>query len=142
MTAALGADPSSAIPARSLPVGPAGIQGRRPQHLSRSLRHHQHQDTPSAPSAHIKPVADGGEWFWINNGLLLRSDVHTLYDGGYLAVDTSHRLQVSPRLHDDFGNGQQYYAKGGQLIELPERRLDRPHRDFLEWHLDTVFKAS
>jgi putative restriction endonuclease len=96
---------------------------------------------PVLQAAHIKPVADGGE-NRIDNGLLLRSDVHTLYDGGYLAVDTSHRLQVSPRLRDDFGNREQYYAKAGQLIELPERRLDRPHRDFLEWHLDTVFKAS
>lgn len=96
---------------------------------------------PVLQAAHIKPVAVGGE-NRIDNGLLLRSDVHTLYDRGYLAVDTSHRLQVSPRLRDDFGNGEQYYAKAGQLIELPERKHDRPHRDFLEWHMDTIFKAS
>jgi putative restriction endonuclease len=96
---------------------------------------------PVLQAAHIKPVADGGE-NRIDNGLLLRSDVHTLYDRGYLAVDPSHRLLVSPRLHDDFGNGEQYYAKAGQLIELPGRKLDRPHRDFLEWHVDTIFKAS
>jgi putative restriction endonuclease len=96
---------------------------------------------PVLQAAHIKPVAEGGE-NRIDNGLLLRSDVHTLYDGGYLAVDPSHRLLVSPRLRDDFGNGEQYYAKAGQLIELPERKLDRPHREFLEWHMDTRFKAS
>jgi putative restriction endonuclease len=86
-------------------------------------------------------VTRGGE-NRIDNGLLLRSDVHTLYDDGYLGVDTSHRLLVSPRLRDDFGNGEQYYAKAGQLIQLPDRKLDRPHREFLEWHTDTIFKAS
>jgi integrase len=33
-------------------------------------------------------------------------------------------------------------AAPGQVIELPGRRADRPHRDFLEWHLEKVFKAS
>jgi hypothetical protein len=28
------------------------------------------------------------------------------------------------------------------VIELPERRADRPNGDFLEWHVDEVFKAS
>jgi putative restriction endonuclease len=27
----------------------------------------------------------------------------------------------------------------GQVIDLPERRADRPGREFLEWHLDEVF---
>ena len=33
----------------------------------------------------------------------------------------------------------QFYAKAGQVIDLPERRADRPGREFLEWHLDEVF---
>jgi putative restriction endonuclease len=47
-------------------------------------------------------VAEGGE-HRLDNGLLPRSDVHTLFDRGYLAVDSRHRLLVSPRLHEDFG---------------------------------------
>jgi hypothetical protein len=27
-------------------------------------------------------------------------------------------------------------------LELPARKIDRPHRDFLQWHIDTIFKAS
>jgi putative restriction endonuclease len=65
-----------------------------------------------------------------------------MFDRGYLAVDGSYRLRVSPRLRDDFGNGEQFYAQAGQAIALPERRIDRPKHDFLEWHLDEVFKAS
>ena len=49
---------------------------------------------------------------------------------------------VSPWLREDFGNGDQFYARAGEVIELPERRADRPDRGFLEWHLDEVFKAS
>jgi len=96
---------------------------------------------PALHAAHIRPVTKGGE-HRVDNGLLLRSDVHTMFDLGYLAVDPSYRLQVSPRLRDQFGNGEQFYAKAGQLIALPDRKADRPQREFLEWHLDTVFKAS
>jgi putative restriction endonuclease len=45
-------------------------------------------------------------------------------------------------LREDFSNGEQFYAQAGQAIALPERRADRPQREFLEWHLDEVFKAS
>lgn len=96
---------------------------------------------PVLEAAHIRPLALGGE-HRLDNGLLLRSDVHTLYDRGYLSVDPKHRLHVSPRLRDEFGNGEQFYAHVGERIALPERRRDRPGQEFLEWHLDEVFKAS
>ncbi len=92
-------------------------------------------------AAHIRPVASGGE-HRLDNGVLLRSDVHTLFDRGYLGVDRNYRLMVSRRLRDDFSNGDQYYAIAGQVIGLPERPTDRPRSEFLEWHLDEVFKAS
>ncbi len=96
--------------------------------------------SPVLQAAHIRPVSDGGE-HRLDNGLLLRSDVHTMFDRGYLAVDPDHKLRVSSRLRTDFGNGEQYYARAGQPIELPDRRADQPGREFLEWHLDEVFKA-
>ena len=96
---------------------------------------------PVLQAAHIRPVTAGGE-HRLDNGLLLRSDVHTLFDRGYLAVDPHYRLRVSPRLREDFHNGDQFYARAGQVINLPDHRVDRPNRDFLEWHLDEVFKAS
>jgi putative restriction endonuclease len=96
---------------------------------------------PVLQAAHIRPVTSGGE-HRLDNGLLLRSDVHTLFDRGYVGVDPRYRLVVSPRLRDDFGNGEQFYAQAGQVIDLPDRRADRPQREFLEWHLDEVFKAS
>jgi putative restriction endonuclease len=96
---------------------------------------------PVLQAAHIRPVTVGGE-HRLDNGLLLRSDVHTLFDRGYLGVDPRHRLLVSPRLREDFGNGEQFYARAGEVIDLPARRADRPRPEFLEWHIDEVFKAS
>jgi putative restriction endonuclease len=98
---------------------------------------------PVLEAAHIRPVAlRRGDENRLDNGLLLRSDVHTMFDSGYLAVDPAHRLLVSNRLREDFGNGEQFYAKAGEVIALPDRQADQPNREFLEWHLDTVFKAS
>jgi HNH endonuclease len=96
---------------------------------------------PVLQAAHIRPVTEGGE-HRLDNGLLLRSDVHTMFDRGYLAIDDNYRLLVSPRLRGEFGNGEQFYAKAGKVIELPDRKIDRPQREFLQWHIDTVFKAS
>jgi putative restriction endonuclease len=56
---------------------------------------------------------------WLDNGLLLRSEVHTLYDRGYLASTPKHRLLDSPRLREKFGNGEQFYTRVGQIIESP-----------------------
>jgi putative restriction endonuclease len=96
---------------------------------------------PVLQAAHVRPVTEGGE-HRLDNGLLLRSDVHIMFDRGYLGVDPRYRLVVSPRLREEFGNGEQFYAKSGQVIELPTRRADRPHQEFLEWHHDEVFRAS
>lgn len=96
---------------------------------------------PVLQAAHIVPLPRGGE-HRLDNGLLLRSDVHTLYDRGYVGVDPKHRLLVSPRLRSEFGNGEQLYALAGQPITVPDRKADRPNADFLEWHVDTVYKAA
>ncbi len=93
---------------------------------------------PVLQAAHIRPVTAGGE-HRLDNGLLLRSDVHTLFDRGYLAVDPRHRLVVSPRLRAEFGNGEEFYRRAGQEINVPGRPRDRPDREALEWHLDEVF---
>jgi putative restriction endonuclease len=96
---------------------------------------------PVLQAAHVRPLPAGGE-HRLDNGLLLRSDVHTLFDSGYLAVDPRHRLLVSPRLRQEFGNGEQFYSRAGQPITLPRRITDRPAREALEWHIDTVFQRN
>ena len=59
--------------------------------------------------------------------------------GGDAGLAVQAQQTDGPRLRADFSNGDQFYAKAGQVIDLPERRADRPSREFLEWHLDEVF---
>ncbi len=93
---------------------------------------------PVLQAAHIRPVAEHGE-HRIDNGLLLRSDVHTLFDKGYLTVTSDYRLRVSARLKKDFDNGDQYYQRQDSFIWTPKRDENKPNKQFLEWHADTVF---
>lgn len=68
---------------------------------------------PVLAAAHIKPYAENGPHS-VNNGLLLKSDFHTLYDGGYITIDKDYRVDVSRRLHEDYGNRKDYYKYHGE----------------------------
>lgn len=93
---------------------------------------------PVLEAAHIRPVTEGGIHS-VTNGLLLRSDVHTLFDRGYVSVTPDYRFQVSPRLRSDWNNGRIYYSQHDTRINLPADQSNWPDRQLLEWHADTVF---
>lgn len=93
---------------------------------------------PVLQAAHIKPIAEGGQ-HQINNGLLLRSDVHTLFDRGYVTVGPDFQFRVSRRLKADFDNGEHYFQLQGTKIWVPPDIGEQPNREVLEWHADTVF---
>jgi putative restriction endonuclease len=95
---------------------------------------------PVLQAAHIRPVADGGQ-HRLDNGLLLRSDVHTLFDRGYITVTPDQRVHVSRKLKDDFDNGEPYFPFNGRTIEIPPAAEEQPAREFLEWHANTVFRG-
>lgn len=94
---------------------------------------------PVLQASHIKPFSDvrGHE---VQNGIALRSDIHTLFDRGYVTVTSDRRFRVSSKLREDFSNGGIYYAHDGQEIRLPIDPLLRPNDDYLAWHRDQVFK--
>jgi len=94
---------------------------------------------PALDAAHIKPVSEEGR-HRVDNGLLLRSDIHKLLDAGYVTVAPDYRFLASRRLKDDFDNGEEYLQLSGAKLWLPGRSEDRPNREFLEWHADTVFR--
>jgi putative restriction endonuclease len=93
---------------------------------------------PVLEAAHIRPVAQGGIHD-VGNGLLLRSDIHTLFDRGYVTVTSDHRFRVSRRLKDDWQNGRIYYELDNREIFLPRPARLKPDRMQLEWHSDTLF---
>jgi putative restriction endonuclease len=100
----------------------------------------QEKALPVLEAAHIRPVADGGS-HRLSNGLLLRSDVHTLFDRGYITVSPDHRVRVSRRLKADFDNGEHYYQLEGSPVWIPRSSEAQPRSDLLEWHADTVFRG-
>ncbi|MGH8647442.1 MAG: HNH endonuclease [Gammaproteobacteria bacterium] len=93
---------------------------------------------PVLQAAHIRPYADGGD-HRIDNGLLLRSDLHILFDRGYVTVTPQYRLEVSCRLRTDFDNGEEYLVRHGQKIWVPGKPELRPSSQFLSWHNEYRF---
>lgn len=75
----------------------------------------------------------------MSNGLLLRSDIHRLFDKGYVTVSPDMHFLVSCKLKEDYSNGRSYYGLQGQLIHLPNRPQDRPDRHMLDWHNQNLF---
>ncbi len=94
---------------------------------------------PALEAAHIRSYSEGGE-HEISNGLLLRSDIHRLYDKGYVTVSPDLHFEVSRKLKEDFSNGKSYYGFHGALISLPVRIEDQPNREMLAWHNQNHFK--
>lgn len=95
---------------------------------------------PVLEAAHIRPYADGGE-HRVPNGMLLRRDLHTLFDRGYMTVTPEHRIEVSRRLETEFNNGKEYLALHGREIAVPADRSHQPDREALIWHNENRFVA-
>ena len=93
---------------------------------------------PVLEAAHIRPFAQEGPHD-VSNGILLRTDVHRLFDRGYVTVDRDHRFVVSRRLQDDWRNGKTYYDMEGRRIHLPRDAASQPDPHLLEWHNDHVY---
>jgi putative restriction endonuclease len=94
---------------------------------------------PVLEAAHIKPYAAEGP-HQLQNGMLLRSDLHILFDQGYFTVTPDHHVIISKRIREEFQNGKEYYAMDGKLLRvLPDQERDRPAKEFLEWHNNEVY---
>ena len=100
---------------------------------------HEHS-LPALEAAHIRPFAEEGP-HEVSNGLLLRSDIHRLFDKGYVAVTPEYRFVVSKALKDDFENGKSYYPLNGREIWVPGSVAERPSAAMLEWHLGERFRG-
>ncbi|HXB11885.1 MAG TPA: HNH endonuclease, partial [Bacteroidia bacterium] len=55
---------------------------------------------PALEAAHIKPFAKSGPHF-ISNGLLLRSDMHKLFDTGYITITNDLKVEVSKKIKEE-----------------------------------------
>ena len=82
-------------------------------------------------AAHVKGVSSSGRHS-VKNGLLLRADIHTLFDKGLLVIDKDFTVCVDASVVDPYYRG----LDGTRLDDLAElsRRGDGPTRDALKWH--------
>ena len=80
-------------------------------------------------AAHIYPYR-GDATNHVTNGLLLRSDLHTLFDCGLIAVDEADfKLLIATGL-----GGSEYERYRGTRLQLPDNVSSRPSRDALRQH--------
>jgi putative restriction endonuclease len=93
---------------------------------------------PVLQASHIKPYGKGPNQ--VSNGLLLRSDLHILFDRGYVTVTPDYQVEVSRRIKAEYENGRDYYRfHGNPLVVLPHSATDRPHPEYLKWHNEKIF---
>lgn len=100
----------------------------------------QERTLPALEAAHIRPYSDGGE-HEASNGLLLRRDIHSLFDAGYVTVTPDYRFEVSRRIREEFDNGKHYYALQGARVAVPEVAGQQPDPGALVWHNEHRFKG-
>jgi putative restriction endonuclease len=95
---------------------------------------------PILDAAHIKPVSNSGIHS-VSNGLLLRTDIHSLYDLGYMTITPDYHIEVSSKLDEEYGNGKLYYSYHGLLVpNLPELVEEQPSCENLRWHNEHIFR--
>jgi hypothetical protein len=81
-------------------------------------------------AAHIRPVKKNGNHS-IKNGLLLRADLHNLFDRGLVTIDRQYRIL----LDESIRSAKEYRKLHGQrLAKIPKRTVDRPSKVLLEQH--------
>jgi putative restriction endonuclease len=121
-------------------VGQGGFRTSVMEAYHRKCAVSQEKTIPALQASHIKPYKKAGP-NRPSNGILLRADLHEIFDAGYLTITSDHKIEVSPRLKQDFENGREYYRFHGlPLPNLPELPKDRPDPTFIEWHNRNVFR--
>jgi putative restriction endonuclease len=95
---------------------------------------------PALEAVHIKPFGESGP-HRVDNGILLRSDIHRLFDTGYVTVSPEYTFEVSRRIREEFENGTDYYKMHGYPLHLPPKEQQWPSRGFIEWHNVNVFRG-
>ena len=96
---------------------------------------------PVLEAAHIRPFAMAGPHA-LSNGILLRSDIHKLFDTGYITITPELKVEVSKRIKEEFENGREYYQYHGKdFLYLPDNPRNKPNEKYIEWHNLNIYKG-
>jgi putative restriction endonuclease len=100
----------------------------------------QERTLPALDAVHIKPFGKSGPHS-VSNGILFRSDIHKLFDTGYVTISDDYHFKVSKRIKEEFENGRDYYAMHGRSLYLPPDKGLRPGSEFISWHNENVYRG-
>jgi putative restriction endonuclease len=70
----------------------------------------------------------------------MRSDIHRLFDQGYVTVTPDLHFRVSSEIRDQFHNGLIYYGFDEHPIAVPEAAELRSDSSALQWHSSHIFR--
>jgi len=93
---------------------------------------------PALETAHIKPYSESGQHV-VNNGILLRRDLHALFDKGYVTITPSMKFEVSHKIKEEFENGRDYYRLQDSPLWLPANPANRPSQEYIKWHNENKY---
>jgi putative restriction endonuclease len=92
-------------------------------------------------AAHIKWHQAGGPDIE-ENGMALCVLHHKLFDRGALAITPNMTVAVSDKAHGNFGFDEWLLRYHGKTIQSPQRKIYYPQVEFVEWHVQEVFKGT
>lgn len=87
---------------------------------------------PVLEAAHIYPYK-GDATNHVTNGLLLRADLHTLFDLRLFSINDAMEVVAKPTLHS-----KDYDWLHGTALRLPDEAAFRPSAEALRWHREQV----
>ena len=90
-----------------------------------------------AQAAHIRPVKDNGPDS-LRNGLALSGTMHWMFDRGLVSINDDYSLLLIEKAIPT--NVLQLFNNDRRLL-LPNLPQNRPHRQFLRYHREQVFKG-
>lgn len=131
---------------RSCAGPPAHGQGHFKRAVATAYRNRcavtSRRDVPELGSRAHPPIRRG--WRACCFQWLAATDVHRLFDRGYLSVDPDLRLRVSRQLQEHGWNGVEFCQREavGHRIPAPENPLHQPDCDALAWQTESRFRAA
>lgn len=128
-------DPNSQTDARQKTIAQVVRRQGQP-HFRRTLLHayegrcamSSYDAEPALEAAHIMPYR-GAQTNHPANGLLLRGDIHDLFDLGLIAVDANAKLRLAGALE-----GTMYESLHGQSLRMPRDPALKPSPEALDLH--------
>ena len=87
-------------------------------------------------AAHIYPYS-GEKTNTLDNGLLLRSDIHDLFDMFLISINPeNYKIVINPRLI-----GSQYERFSNKEVKKPSSRIKRINSSAIQWHYDKYLET-